>query len=75
MLKRRERHIRGEQQLNARTIAGQSETVVRVKERAFQHLLDGLQGLCVFLLCLFDLGEAAAASVQLGLRLEAQTSL
>lgn len=38
------------------------------------YLLDGLQGLCVFLLCLFDFCEAAAPDIDLCLLLERRTS-
>lgn len=38
------------------------------------HLLDGLQGLCVFLLSLFDFSEAAAPDVDLHLLPHRQTA-
>lgn len=40
------------------------------RRQQLQHLLNGLQRLCVFLLRLFDLSQAAAPDVDLRLLLE-----
>lgn len=48
---------------------------LQIHLKALQHLLNGLQGLRVFLLRLFDLGEAAAANIHLSLRLEGKIAL